>query len=101
MCKDMNELVEVDVEVVDVPLEDGTIQPCAIVDEFEIEDQGYIVLSPIDDDDVIGMETYYFRSETEGDDVLISVIEDEEELALVKAAHLDWLEEEDEEAEEE
>lgn len=97
------ELEYLDVEVINIPLEDGTEMECAIMDQFEVDGQGYIILSPIDGD-AIGEETYLYRYAEDGDDMILDYIDSEEELNEISAIYyemMDSLEEEAEEAEDE
>ena len=82
----------VDVETITIPLADGSDLECAIMDEFEFEGQGYMVLSPIEGEE-IGDDLYLYRCTEDGDDVTLDYIEDEAELERV-AAYYDHLMEE-------
>ena len=91
------ELEMFDVETVSIPLEDGTDLECAILDEFEVEGINYMVLAPIEEDDMIGEETYLYRFHEEGEDVILDYIDDEEELNRISDIYDQMCAEEDEE----
>lgn len=83
---------EIEMDVIEIELEDGTLQECGVQDEFEIDDRAYMVLSPIGEDDFLNDEiVYYFRVVNDGDDMILEDIEDEEELKLVKSAYEDYI----------
>lgn len=90
---------ELELETIQVPLSDGTTVLCAIVDEFEIDDEPYMVVCKIEEGNILGEDELYFKVSGEGDDLTLSTIEDEMELAFAVAAHEDLFE--DEEADEE
>lgn len=90
--EDFEKGFEIEMDVIEVEQEDGTLVECGVQDEFEIDDVTYIVLSPIGEDNFLNDEIiYYFRVAYEGEDMMLEDIEDEEELALVKAAYADFL----------
>ena len=87
-----DELVEVDTII--IPLPDGTEMECAIVDEFEMEDKGYLVLSPLEDD-TIGEEVFLYRFEEDGSDLVLNYIDDEDELRRAGDFYYSLIEEEE------
>lgn len=72
-----------DVETVTLELADGTVQDCAILDEFEALGRNYIALAPILDDETLSDETYLYRCEDDGEYINMEYIEDEKEMAEV------------------
>lgn len=84
-----------DVECITIPLADGGEMDCAIIDQFDFEGQGYIVLSPIDDDQV-GEDMFLYRYEEDGDEIVIDYIDDEDELERAAAYYESILDEIDE-----
>ena len=91
-----NEEMELfDVETVIIPLADGSEMECAILDEFELDGVNYMAIAPIEEDDTIGDDTYFYRFKEDGDDFIMDYIDDMEELKKVAAAY-DQLLEEDE-----
>ena len=71
-----------DVECITIPLEDGTEMECAILDQFEYEGQGYVLLSPVEGEE-IQEDMFIYRYEEDGDDIIIDYIDDEKELEAV------------------
>ena len=88
-----NEQIFVDVDTIMLPLEDGTEEECAIVDQFEFEGASYLVLSPIVDD-MIEDESFIYRYEEDGDDMILDYIEDEDDYERIAQAYADILNEE-------
>ena len=80
-----------DVECITIPLEDGGEIECAIIDQFDYEGQSYMVVSPLDGDE-IQEEMYIYRCTEDGDDVILDYIDDEDELNAVSSFYADWLE---------
>lgn len=77
------EMIEIDTVV--VPMEDGTEQTFAVMDEFEMEGKGYVVLALLDENNDIGEEDYLFSFEEDGEDLILNSIEDDEEMERVSA----------------
>lgn len=95
---------EIEMDVIEIEQEDGTLVECGVQDQFEIDDQEYMVLSPIKEDNFLDDEiVYYFRVAYDGEDMMLEDIEDAKELELVKAAYEDFInpEYDDEEASDE
>lgn len=95
MAENMMDNDYIDIETIVIPLEDGTELECAIMDEFEMDGQGYMVLSPIEGEE-IGEDLYVYRYTEDGDDVTLDYIDDEEELERVNdfySAMMDEIEE--------
>lgn len=83
---------EIEMDVIELDMEDGSTVECGVQDQFEMDDHEYIVLSPIGEDNFLSDDVvYYFRVEYEGEDMVLEDIEDEEELKNVKAAYDDLI----------
>lgn len=83
---------EIEMDVIEIEQEDGTVVECGVQDQFEMDDKEYMVLSPIGEDNFLKDDiVYYFRVEYDGDDMVLEDIEEEEELNNVKAAYEDFL----------
>ena len=71
-------------DTVMIPVSSGKEQEFAIMEEFDLEEQHYIVVSPVVNDEI--QEGCYVYQATENEDGLeIAQIEDEEEFAMVCA----------------
>ena len=69
-------------DTVMIPLSNGTEQEFAIMEEFDLEEKHYIVVSPVMNDEI--QEGFYiYRSVAVGDELDISRIEDADEFARV------------------
>jgi uncharacterized protein YrzB (UPF0473 family) len=77
---------EMSFETFFLPMEDGTEQEFAILDEFEFEGKGYILVSAVEDDE-LSEELVLYNCEYDGDDMIINYIEDEEEYKRVAEAY--------------
>ena len=70
-------------------MEDGTKSDFAIVAVYPVEEQQYVVMIPVDENGEVPedaeMEIFRFK-QLEGDEVEITPIEDEEELAKAETA---------------
>ncbi|MBR4887961.1 MAG: DUF1292 domain-containing protein [Clostridia bacterium] len=77
---------EMSFETFILPMEDGTEQEFAILDEFEFEGKGYILVSAVEDDE-LSEELVLYNCEYDGDDMIINYIEDEEEYKRVAEAY--------------
>ncbi len=75
-----NEEEYFEIDTIMIPLEDGTEMECAIMDEFEMDGVCYVVLSPIEEGDMISDEQYLYRYAEDGEDMILSYIEDDAEL---------------------
>ena len=95
------EIFEVEVETITLPLEDGTDQEFVILDEFEAEGNKYIVVATIAEDDTIGEDNYIYGYREDGDDIIIDYIEDDDEYDRVAEAYAKICEEDDEDDDEE
>ena len=71
-----NEMMEV--ETIMLPGEDGKEHEYAILDDFELDGNQYMVISVIEGDEIAeDMELLRYRED--GDDLILDIIEDEEE----------------------
>ena len=77
---------EMSFETFILPMDDGTEQEFAILDEFEFEGKGYILVSAVLDDE-LAEEMVLYNCEYDGDDMIINYIEDEEEYKRVAEAY--------------
>ena len=69
-------------DTVMISLSNGKEQEFAIMEEFDLEDKNYIVVSPVINDEI--QEGFYiYRAVTIGEELEISKIEDEDEFAHV------------------
>lgn len=69
-------------ETVMIPLSNGKEQEFAIMEEFDLDEKHYIVVSPVMNDEI--QEGFYiYRSVAIGEELEISRIEDEAEFARV------------------
>ena len=91
-----NEEMYIEIDTIMIPLEDGTEMECAIMDEFEAEGRGYIVLSPIEEGDQIGEDEYLYRYEEDGDDMILSYIDDDAELERISDLYAEMCESDEE-----
>lgn len=84
-----NEVEEVEFDTVTLEMEDGTKSAFAIVAVYPVEEQQYVVMIPVDENGEVPedaeMEIFRFK-QLEGDEVEITPIEDEEELAKAETA---------------
>lgn len=69
-----------------IPMEDGTEIECAILDDFEVLGKKYIIVGTIEGDELTD-EEYLYSYEEEGEDIIISSIEDDDELEAVYAEY--------------
>ncbi len=77
---------EMSFETFILPMEDGTEQEFAILDEFEFEGKGYILVSAVEDDE-LSDEMVLYNCEYDDEDMIINYIEDEEEYKRVAEAY--------------
>lgn len=71
-------------DTVMIPLSDGKEQEFAIMEEFDLDEKHYIVVSPVINDEI--QEGFYIYSAVAaGEELEISKIENEEEFARVTA----------------
>ena len=77
---------EMSFETFILPMEDGTEQEFAILDEFEFEGKGYILVSAVEDDE-LSEELVLYNCEYDGEDMIINYIEDETEYKRVAEAY--------------
>ena len=80
-----NELEYEDVEVIMMPMDDGSEQECTILDEFDLDGRSYMILSP-SVDGVCGGEIQYYSVEEDGEDLMMDSVEDEAELEKIREA---------------
>lgn len=72
---------DLDVEMVEITYEDGTVCNCQIVAKFEVEDKTYAALLPTDEEDP---EIIVYRYvEKGGDDIDLLEINDQDEFNMV------------------
>ena len=57
-----NDKLNFDVDTIFVPMEDGTEQEYAILDEFDLEGKNYMILSAIEDDEEFERGSAYYES---------------------------------------
>ncbi len=72
---------EDDMDVIYLTLDDGKELECNVIGTFEVDDEEYIALVPIDDDQVL---LYRYEDDEEGFDLIN--IEDDEEFDIVSEA---------------
>lgn len=77
-----HEFEDVEFEVFEMETEDGTMQEYAIMDEFDFEDQGYIIVGVVDGDKV-DEPFYMLRCDIDGDERVLNEIEDDDEYTKV------------------
>lgn len=88
-----HEFENVEFEVFEMELEDGSIQEYAIMEEFDFEGQGYIIVGEVTDDQV--EEPFFMlRCDIDGDERVLNEIEDDDEYEKV-TAYFDTLEDEE------
>lgn len=76
----------VTVDTFSITMEDGSDQEYAIMDEFDFEENHYLVVSPISGDE-IEEDIFLYRSREDGEDLIVDYIEDEEEYKKAAAAY--------------
>jgi len=76
------ELYEVDTII--IPEEDGSESEYAVIDKFEYEGKLYAVLSPVEGEEV-SEEEFLFSYEEEGEDMIVSSIDSDEEFDRVSS----------------
>jgi hypothetical protein len=94
MSKKMDDDFE-EVEMMTLELEDGTTLECEIISCFDVDDQSYIALLPVDcpedfDDDEVLIYRYF---ELPNDEFTLESIDDEEEFEIVADAFDELLDE--------
>lgn len=94
----MEEMFEIEVETLFMPDENGNDVEYAICDDFEFEGKKYIVLCKVEGD-AISDEDEIYMYEEDGEELLISSIEDEAEEEKVLAYYDQLCEEFDEDEE--
>lgn len=76
----------VTVDTFSITMEDGADQEYAIMDEFDFENNHYLVVSPISGDE-IEEDIFLYRSREDGEDLIVDYIEDESEYEKAAAAY--------------
>lgn len=71
-------------DTVMIPISTGEEKEFAIMNEFDFEEQHYIVVSPVEGDEILD-DCYVYQAVEAEDGLEISQIEDEEEFAKVAA----------------
>lgn len=94
MSEEKNLYEEIDVESITLEMEDGSMQEFAILVTFDVEDKQYAALAPIEGD-TIGEDTFFVACEEDGEEVIISSIDSEDEAKTVEAAFDALFEEEE------
>lgn len=94
MSKKMDDDFE-EVEMMTLELEDGTTLECEIISCFDVDNQSYIALLPVDcpedfDDDEVLIYRYF---ELPNDEFTLESIDDEEEFEIVADAFDELLDE--------
>lgn len=82
--------------VITLPMDDGTEQEFAIMDEFEFNGSMYMVVSAVNGDEIED-DMFLYRFREDGDDLIVDYIDDEEEYAAAVAAYEELCELEDDE----
>ena len=77
--------------------EDGSTQECEIIGIFPVNDQDYIALLPIDEEESEGDVLIFRYNEGDGDEPDLSEIDNDEEFDLVSEAFDELLDELDDE----
>ena len=80
----MNEMEYFEVDTVILTEEDGTEAEYAVLDKFDFEGKSYVVLAAVEGEDIADDE-FLFTYEVEGDDMVISSVEDDDEFERVSA----------------
>ena len=86
-----------EMETVTLTLEDGSLLECNILGTYDVEENEYIALAPVDGDEAL---IYKFVQDDEGN-VTLSMIEDDDEFQRVSVAFYELFGEDDEELDEE
>ena len=90
-------------DIITLELEDDTTLECEVIDFLQVEDQEYVLLYPIKEEEDGEILVYRYEEDEEGNPIL-SNIESDEEYALVDEAfaalEAKWEEEDEEEDEE-
>ena len=90
-------------DIITLELEDDTTLECEVIDFLQVEDQEYVLLYPIKEEEDGEILVYRYEEDEEGNPIL-SNIESDEEYALVDEAfaalEAEWEEEDEEEDEE-
>lgn len=94
-----NDKLNFEVDTIFIPMEDGTEQEYAILDEFSLEGKNYMILSAIEEDDTISEEEYLYEYAEDGDDVELIEIEDDAEFERVSGYYESLMEAEMEDEE--
>lgn len=82
MSTEMNEFEH---DTITLTGDDGSELLCAVICEFDIEDKGYIVLLPIDENgEQLQDDPYFYRYwEEDGEPVLDDILDDDEYEAVI------------------
>lgn len=83
---------------IDIEMEDGTKVECEVLGTFEVEDKEYMVLLPLDEDEVL---LFRYEEDDENEEFELTPIEDEKEFEIASEAYYELFCEEDEEDTEE
>lgn len=75
-----------------VTAKDGTEVEMAVVDEFDLEEQHYVVGALVEGDTINDDGWYIYRSMIDGDDFAVEKIETEEEYDKIAQAYLEMSE---------
>lgn len=83
---------------IDIEMEDGSVLECEILGTFEVEDKEYMVLLPLDEEEVL---LFKYDEDEENEEFELTPIEDEEEFNIASEAYYELFSEEyDEDMEE-
>lgn len=86
MSDQIKEYEEVTVESITLVMDDDSTQQFAILVVFDVNGKEYAALAPIEEDETIGEDTFFVEYEEDGDEAIISSIDDDETAAAVEAA---------------
>ncbi len=83
-------------EVITIPTLDGTEKDFAIMDQFDVEDKTYVVVSEVEGDEILdGFYLYEYAEDADG--IVVSSIDDEEEFERIANVYYEICEEDTDE----
>lgn len=89
----MEKELELEVDVVTLMTDDGEVD-CGIITVFEMNGREYIAISPLDEQDELSEEVWFYQFERDssgGDEHDLIFIEDEDEYEQVADQFDEWL----------
>jgi len=95
ICDENCECGDEPLPTVTLTLEDDTLLECNILGTFDVDDNDYIALVPIDGDEAL---IYKFSQDDEGE-VILSLIESDEEFQKASSAFYEFFEDDFEDEE--